>query len=147
MNPPFSNSIPFIKHYIEQKAKCGAMSCVVMLPQGSKGARLVHDWQKLVTFPVGSFLFQSPSKKDPSKFVNMKGCPFAVDVWYDPPTASHLCPVGDCVESIPSFVFGGTLGTCSSSGWYHYQEDLVGHWSFHLLCGQEVAGEALATQA
>ena len=114
MNPPFSNSIPFIKHYIEQKAKCGAMSCVVMLPQGSKGAKLVHDWQKLVTFPVGSFLFQSPSKKDPSKFVNMKGCPFAVDVWYDPPTASHLCPVGDCVESIPSFVFGGTLGTAQA---------------------------------
>ena len=115
INPPFRNPVPFIQHYLDEKAKSPhTTSAVIVLPrwQGATAAecrKLVQGMQLLRQLPRGYRLFTAPMSNGRRR--NMPGIPWGVNVYYDPPLPGPRARLA-AVQG-PSGVtmqFQGTLG-------------------------------------
>jgi len=107
LNPPYADITPFVKHYVQCKAKSPHnTSAVIILPKwkGShtqylKGMHVVKE------FPKGSKIFSAPSEGNTAERIPLGPTPWPVQVLYDPPVALPFsCMAGFRID-------GGSIDT------------------------------------
>jgi Reverse transcriptase (RNA-dependent DNA polymerase)/RNase H-like domain found in reverse transcriptase/Integrase zinc binding domain/Chromo (CHRromatin Organisation MOdifier) domain/gag-polyprotein putative aspartyl protease/Integrase core domain len=85
LNAPYTRLFPFIRHYLQCKARRPqeTSACILVPRWTGKFRRLLHGMTKLVEYPTGHPLFTAPSAAGGR--TAMAGIPWPVEVWYDPP--------------------------------------------------------------
>jgi len=97
MNPPYADITPFVKHYVECKAKAPhKTSAVIVLPKW-KGShtKYLQSMHLIKEYPKGSRIFSAPAEGSSAERVPLGPTPWPVQVFYDPPVAVPLACLAD----------------------------------------------------
>ena len=117
MNPPFKHITAFIKHYLRCKSKAPTTtSACIVLPAypGANSPNKQQPWTPylkhmvlLRQYSAGAKLFSAPTADGSRR--PMPGCPFPVNIWWDPPLPPPpdipICAVGRTDETPADMLF------------------------------------------
>lgn len=93
LNGPFSQLRKFLEHYLREKARdpYNTSACILTPAWSGAGKPKPGGWRELLKgmtlvkhYPAGSRIFWAVNAATGEREL-MPGCPFAVDIWYDPP--------------------------------------------------------------
>lgn len=97
INPPYADITPFVRHYVQCKAKSPHnTSAVIILPKW-KGShtQYLKGMHVIKEYPKGSKIFSAPSHDSGAARVPLGPTPWPVQVLYDPPVAVPLACLAD----------------------------------------------------
>ena len=97
LNPPYADIAPFVKHYVQCKAKAPHnTSAVIVLPKW-KGShtQYLQGMHLIKEYPKGSRIFSAPGLHGSAEREPLGPTPWPVQVYYDPPVAVPLACLAD----------------------------------------------------